>query len=140
MKPLHLAAARRADIDHGHAVVVGVGDEQAFAIGRDGQGVGRASLGRLGKQGRVDRFRHDPAPGVDHRDVIARRAGDEQPVVLGVQRELVGMLAHGDPRRRAQVGRVEHADSAPGPIRDEELVTLTGDGHIIGPGSRPGLT
>ena len=133
MKPLTWLRLGRGDVDDGDAVVVGVGHEERLAVGRDGQGVGRAPFGRLGKERRVDRLGDDPAPGVDHRDAVARGAGDEDPVVLGMDGDLVGMLADGDPGDGAQVAGIEDAHRAAGPVGDKQLGAVACEDDVIGP-------
>ena len=103
MKPLTWLAVGARDVDDGDAVVVGVGDVERLAVGRDGQGVGRAPLRRPREQGGEDRLGDDAALRVDHRDAVARGAGDEQPVVLRVQGDLVRVLADRDPGDDAEV-------------------------------------
>ena len=131
MNPLTWLRFGRPDIDHGHAVVVGVGDVKRIAVGRDGQGVGRAPLGREREKCREDRLGDHAAQGVDHRDAVARRTGDEDPVVLRVDGELVGVLADRDLGQDPKVARTHGDHGAVGPVGDVEPATVAVEGDVI---------
>ena len=58
---VHEAAPAVADVDDGDGVVVGVGDEQRLAIGRQGQRVGRRGRRRLREQASSRSARSPPS-------------------------------------------------------------------------------
>ena len=127
MKPFDLAVASMLDVDDGHAVVVGIGDVQRFAVGRNAEGVGRAAFGRLRKQSGENRLLHGAELGVDHLHGVARGAGHEQPVVAGVQGQLVGMLADRNSGDRAQRFRIDDEHAPIGPVADVQQAIASFD-------------
>ena len=84
------ALARPAHVHDRHRVVVGVRDEEGPAVGREGQGVGRAAQRRVGPQG--------------HADLLDRLAGGEihgpHRVRVGAGHEEAGPVAGEDHRVR----------------------------------------
>ena len=61
----NLAAPRAGDVDHGDAVVVGIGDVERLPVGGNGEGIGRAPLGGPRKEARGDRLDNDAPSGID---------------------------------------------------------------------------
>ena len=70
------------DVDHGQVVGVGVGHPQCFAVGRQGQAVGRAAVRGLGVKRRGDDLDLPARPGVDHADRVAVGAGHVEQVLV----------------------------------------------------------
>ena len=119
------------DIDHGNAIVVGIGDVERFAVRRNAEGVRRATLGGLRKERRVDCLLHRASSCVDDVYRVARGARDEQTIIFGVQGKLVRMFADGNAVDAPQRLPIDDQNASVGPVADVKQAVFRQD-DVVG--------
>ena len=133
------------DVSHHHRIIVGVGDEERIAVGRNRQAARRAAFRRLRIKGsRDDLARTFPeatrrAGGLagllqlarlDDVHRVVAGAGHEQAAIRG-ERQVVRAEADGDITDALMLGDIDDADAPATPVRDVEMLTVASDGHGV---------
>ena len=124
MNPVDLAARRVAHVHDGDGVVVGVGDEQRPAVGREAQAVRRRAGRRVREERHRDLLLRRLRGDIDDPDAVRVRAGHEQTRAVLREDHGVRVFADGNLAALLERRRVEGQDLRAAPDRHEHRLAV----------------